>query len=84
MAKLVEQSNKMFKKLSKQNISYVVYKYFYYNFNKATNLGNIYLKPIMLKLLSKMPDFPVPLNYDTLTKRVSQFPDHHLKPNVVS
>ena len=81
LVKLVEQSNKIFRKLlSKQNISSGDFRYFSYNYKKSTNLGRMYLIPKIHKCLGNVPGRPVISNCGTPTEKVSEFLDYHLKP----
>ena len=81
LVKLVEQSNKIFRKLlSKQNISSGDFKHFSYNYKKSTNLGKMYLLPKIHKCLGNVPSHPVISNCGTPMEKVSKFLDYHLKP----
>ena len=53
--------------------------YFRFNFKKATNLGKIYLLPMIHKGLWKVAGRPVISNCGTLTEKASEFFDHHLQ-----
>ena len=55
-------------------------KYFSIEFNKATNLGKLYLLPKIHKRLFDVPGRPVISNCRTPTEKVSEFLDHLLKP----
>ena len=49
LVKLLEESNKIFQILSKQNLSSPEFKYFSYNYKKSTNLIKMYLLPKIYK-----------------------------------
>ena len=57
-------------------------KYFTYEYKKACNLGKLYLLPKIHKRLSNVPGRPFISNCGTPTEKVSEFLDHHLKPNM--
>ena len=77
---LVEKSNAMFKNLRRKGvISERELKYFTFEYKKATNLGKLYLLPKIRKCLKNIPGRPVISNCGTLTEKVSEFLDHHLK-----
>ena len=60
LLKLVEESNKMFKRLlSKKCILPEESKYFSYNFKKVTNLGKLYFLPKIHKRLYNVPGRPI-------------------------
>ena len=78
---LVEKSNKMFRSLKSQGkITEKELKYFTYEYQKATNLGKMYLLPKIHKRLSNVPGRPVISNCGTPTEKVSEFLDFQLKP----
>ena len=54
--------------------------YFTYEYKRATNLGKMYLFPKTWKQLLNVPGRHVISNCGTLTKKVSEFLDFHLKP----
>ena len=75
LAKIVKQSNRMFKQpLSKNSISSKEYKY----------LDKMYFLPKIHKRLDNVPGFPVISNCSTATEKASVFLDHHLKPLIQS
>ena len=81
LVKLVEEDNKMLKRLlSKKRISPGECTYFSYNFKTSTNLGKLYFQPKIHKRLYDVPGRPVISNCDTLTEKVSEYLDYHLKP----
>ena len=55
-------------------------KYFTYKYQKATNLGKMYLLPKIHKRLSNVPSRPVISSCGTSTKKISEFLDFQLKP----
>ena len=76
LLKLVEESNKMFKRLlSKKCILPEECKYFSYNFKKVTNLGKLYFLPKIHKRLYNVPGRPVISNCDTPTEKVLEYLD---------
>ena len=78
---LTDTSNKLFQKLrGKGIIAEKELKYFTYEFNKAANLGKLYLLPKIHKRLQDVPGRPVISNCGTPTEKVSEFLDHHLQP----
>ena len=89
LVKLVEKKmfkcNEMIKQLlSKQNISFLEFKYFSYNYKKLTNLGKMCLLPKIYKRLENVPGRSVISNCDTPTEKVSEFLDYHLKTTMQS
>ena len=78
---LVEESNKMFRRLlSNKCILAEECKYFSYNFKKVTNLRKLYFLPKIHKRLHNIPGRPVISNCGTPTEEVSEYLDYHLKP----
>ena len=55
-------------------------KYFTYKYQKATNLGKMYLLPKIHKRLSNVPGRPVISSCGTSVKKISEFLDFQLKP----
>ena len=47
--------------------------YYRFNFKKATNLGKLYLLPMIHKGISKVPGRPVISNCGTTAEKVSEF-----------
>ena len=81
LVKLVEESNRMFKKLLvKKCISPKECKYFLYNFKKSTNLGKLYFLPKIHKRLYDAPGHSVISNCGTPTEKMSEYLDYNLKP----
>ena len=81
LPQLVGASNKYFKKLNSTGyIAYKEMKYFTCKYKKACNLGKLYLSPKIHKRLFNMPGRPVISNWGTLTEKVSEFLEGHLKP----
>ena len=77
---LVAKSNKIFKRLCIHKlISEKEFKYFTYNFEKATNLRKSYFLPKIHKRLSSVPGRPVISNCGTPTEKVSEYLDYILK-----
>ena len=77
---LVENSNKIFKKLkSKGKISDKELKYFTFEYKKASNPGKMYLLPKIHKRLANVPGRPVISCCGTPTEKVSEFLDSQLK-----
>ena len=71
LAKIVEQSNRMFKRpLSKNSISS----------EECNYLGKMYFLPKIHKRLDNVPGLPVIYNCGTVTGKASEFLDHHLTP----
>ena len=80
--KLVEKSNSMFEGLKKKTVITEKEKsYFKFNFNKATNVGKLYLFPKIHKRLSNVPGRPVISNCSNPTEKVAEFLDHCLQPH---
>ena len=78
---LVDKSNKMFRSLKSQGkITKKELKYFTYKYQKATNLGKMYLLPEIRKRLSNVLGRPVISKCGTPTEKVSAFLDFQLKP----
>ena len=81
LSKLVDSSNKYFKKLNSGGYNpHKEVKYFTSEHKKACNLGKLYLLPKIHKRLFNVPGRPVVSNFGTPTEKVSEFLDHHLKP----
>ena len=77
----VEKSNTMFKNLRRKGvISEKELKYFLFEYNKATNLGKLYLLRKTHKHLKNVPGRPIISNCGTPTEKASEFLDHHHKP----
>ena len=55
-------------------------KYFTYEYQKATDLGKMYLLPKTYKKLSNVLGRPVILNSGTATEKVLEFSDFQLNP----
>ena len=51
-----------------------------YEYKKVTNLGKLYLLAKIHKRLYDIPGILVISNCGTLTEKISEFLDHHLKP----
>ena len=82
---LVDKSNKMFRNLKSQGkITEKELKYFTYEYQKATNLGKMYLLPKIHKRLSNIPGRPVISICGAPTGKVSEYLDFQLKPVVQS
>ena len=78
---LVEKSNTMFKNIRRKGvISEKELKYFLFEYNKATNLGKLYLLRKTHKHLKNVPGRPIISNCGTPTEKASEFLDHHHKP----
>ena len=77
---LVDKSNKMFRSLMSHGKTEKELKYFTYEYQKATNLGKMYLLPKIHKRLSNVPGRPVISNCGTPAEKVSEFLDFQLKP----
>ena len=81
MCDLVEISNWFFRGLKVDgHISEKEMKYFMYEYKKVTNLGKLYLLAKIHKRLYDIPGILVISNCGTLTEKISEFLDHHLKP----
>ena len=78
---LLEKSNDLFSILRRKNvITENENNYFWFNFQKATNLGKLYLLPKIHKGLCKVSGRPVISSCGTPTEKVSEFLDHYLQP----
>ena len=78
---LVEKINKNFNRLcSHRLISESEFKYFTYNFKKATSLEKFYFLPKIHKRLGNVPGRRVVSNYRTSTEKVFEYLDFLLKP----
>ena len=53
--------------------------YFRFNFKKATNLGKLYLLPMIHKGICKVPEQTVIFNCGTPREKMSEFLDHHFQ-----
>ena len=85
LLKLVEESNKMFRRLlSKKCFLPEECKYFSYNYKKVTNLGKLYFLPKIHKRLYNVAGRPVISNCGTPTEKVLEYLDYHLKPIMCS
>ena len=81
LLKLAEECNKMFRTvLSKKCILPEACKYFSYNFKKVTNLGNLCFLLKIHKKLYNVAGRPVISNCGTLTEKLLEYLDYHLKP----
>ena len=82
---MVDKCNKMFRSLKSQGqITEKELKYFTYEYQKATNLGKMYLLPKIHKRLSNVPGRPVISNCGTPTEKVSEFLVFQLKSVIQS
>ena len=76
---LIDKSNTMFRYLkSEVKITEKELKYFTYKYQKATNLGKMYLLPKIHKRLSNVPGRPVISSCGTSVKKISEFLDFQL------
>ena len=75
LQRLANNSNKLFKRKR-----VLLKKYFTIEFKKATNLGKLYLLPLIHKRLENVPGRPVISSCVTPTEKVSEFLDSQLKP----
>ena len=70
---LVAKSNMIFTQSSHKLIPKKEFKYFNYNFKKATNPGKLYFVPEMHKRLSAVPGRLITSNCGTTTEEVSEY-----------
>ena len=76
---LVHERNSSFKELKKIGcISDKTFKYFTYEFKKATNLGKFNRHPKIKKRLENVPERPIISNCGNPTEKVSEFLDFDL------
>ena len=82
---VVDKSNKIFRSLTSQvKITEKNLTHFTYEYQKATNLGKMYLLPKRHKRLSNLLGRPVISNCGTPTEKVSEFLDFQLKRTMQS
>ena len=78
---MVDKSNKIFTSLKSQGkITEKELNYFTYEYQKAANLGKMYLFSKIHKRLCYVPGGPIISNCGTPTEKVSEFLDFQLKP----
>ena len=85
LVKLMNQSDRMFKKVSSEKrASPEKWKCFSHSFKKATNLGRFYFLPIINKRLHDALDRPVISNCGSPSQNMSEPLDYHLKTITLS